>query len=101
MPLALAAVTAAWALGALALGVADALAYLAPALLLLLPLLAGRYPGDTALVRAAIRRRPGPRRVRRAPPRRRRPLTRLLPRGGRLLPAGLAGRAPPASAVLE
>ncbi len=66
----LAALTAVWTLGMLALGVGDALIYLAPALLILVPLLYGRYPGDDALVRAARRGRPQRRaasRVRSAP----------------------------------
>ena len=80
----------------LMLGVGDTLIYLAPALLILLPLLSGRYPGDEALVRAA--RRAGPRRRRRRAPSRaaaRLPIAGLLPRGGRLVGAALAGRAPP------
>jgi hypothetical protein len=96
--IAFAAITSVWTLGMLVLGVGDALIYLAPALLILLPLLTGRYPGDDALVRASrrVRRRRG------APPaeprRRRTPTAHLLPRGGRLVGAALAGRAPPAAA---
>jgi hypothetical protein len=52
--IAFAAITAFWTLGMLILGVSDALIYLAHALLILLPLLSGRYPGDDALVRAAL-----------------------------------------------
>ncbi len=95
----LAALTAVWTLGMLALGVGDALIYLAPALLILVPLLYGRYPGDDALVRAARRGRPQRRRLPAAdPPRRRACISVLLPRGGRLVGAALAGRAPPAPA---
>ena len=96
MPLALAATAALWTFGMLAIGVGDALAYLAPALLILLPLLGGHYPGDAALVRAAARSRPrAPRTATEAPPRRRPLMTAVLPRGGGLLGAALAGRAPP------
>ena len=67
--IAFAAITAVWTLGMLILGVSDALIYLAPALLILLPLLSGRYPGDEALVRAARRGRPRRRRLPGAEPR--------------------------------
>jgi hypothetical protein len=97
--IAFAAITSVWTLGMLVLGVGDALIYLAPALLILLPLLTGRYPGDEVLVRAS--RRAG-RRIRRASPaeplRRHTRSTHLLPRGGRLVGAALAGRAPPGTA---
>ena len=68
--IAFAAITAVWTLGMLILGVSDALIYLAPALLILLPLLSGRYPGDEVLVRAALRGRraaPAPAGCRAAP----------------------------------
>ena len=94
--IAFAAITAVWTLGMLILGVSDALIYLAPALLILLPLLSGRYPGDEALVRAARRAGPRRRRLPGAEPRPARlPIAELLPRGGRLVGAALAGRAPP------
>jgi hypothetical protein len=97
--LAFAGLTVVWLLGLELFGVEAAFAYLAPALLILLPLLSGRYPGDEALVRAASRRRrPPPRRPATAMPRRRRAVP-LLPRGGRLVGAALAGRAPPAPLV--
>ena len=95
--IAFAAITAVWTLGMLILGVSDALIYLAPALLILLPLVSGRYPGDEVLVRAARRAHPRRRRLPGAEPRPTRPPTvELLPRGGRLVGAALAGRAPPA-----
>ena len=92
--LAFALLTCIWLLGLELLGVEAAVAYLAPALLILLPLVGGRYPGDETLVRAA--RRVTPQRRRRRPAPRRRPAVVLLPRGGRLVAAALAGRAPPA-----
>jgi uncharacterized protein len=73
----------------------SALFYLLPALLLLAALLLGRYPGERLLLAMAARRRPP------LPGASRRPSTRLafhlprLPRGGALLGAALAGRAPP------
>jgi hypothetical protein len=74
-------------------GLTDALAYLLPALLLLLALAARRYPGERALLALIVRGR-----------RRRahvdallRPRPRaLLPRGGRLIATSLAVRPPPA-----
>jgi hypothetical protein len=93
--LAFAAVTLVWLLGLELLGVEAAMAYLAPALLILLPLLSGRYPGDEALVRVAGRRSRPARRPLQALPLRRRRAGALLPRGGRLVAASLAGRGPP------
>lgn len=66
--LAFAALTVVWLLGLELLGVEAAVAYLAPALLILLPLLSGRYPGDDALVRVAGRRSRPSRRPPQAPP---------------------------------
>ena len=95
-PLAFAALTVVWLLGLELLGVEAALAYLAPALLILLPLLGGRYPGDEALARVALRRtRPAHRPPPAGPRPRRRRAGALLPRGGRLVATSLAGRAPP------
>ena len=95
--LAFAAIAAVWTLGAMALGAGEAFVYLAPALLILLPLMSGRYPGDEALSRPALRRRgmsPLGGSAAIEPDRRTRPAA-LLPRGGRLVGAALAGRAPP------
>jgi hypothetical protein len=94
--LAFAGLTLVWLAGLELLGVEAALAYLAPALLILLPLLGGRYPGDEALIRVAGRRTRPARRppAAVAPPRRRR-ADALMPRGGMLVAASLAGRGPP------
>jgi hypothetical protein len=73
----------------------SAVLYLLPALLLLAPLVLGRYPGER-LLRAVIDRP----RCRRAPGKPPRPrhiaLLASVPRGGALLASALAGRAPPA-----
>lgn len=76
-------------------GLDTGLLFLAPALVMALALLAGRYPGERHL--AAVRQ-PRPRRALRftgpaALPR----LERLLPRGGRLIAASLAVRPPPSA----
>jgi hypothetical protein len=80
-----------WLLGLHVGGLDTGLLFLAPAFLLLLPLLAGRYVGERAL---APLRRPLRRTVAAAPhlPR---PRARLVPRGGLLVGCSLAGRAPP------
>ena len=82
-----------WLLGLHVGGLDTGLLFLTPAFVLLLPLLAGRYPGERRL---APRHAP----VRRAvvlaldlP----RPPMRLVPRGGLLLGCALAGRGPPAA----
>jgi periplasmic copper chaperone A len=70
--------------------------YLLPALGLLAALLLGHYPGERLLFAVARRRRP--RRVVAAPSRPRHLFARpRLPRGGALLGAALAGRAPPSA----
>jgi periplasmic copper chaperone A len=71
--------------------------YLLPALALVAALLLGHYPGERLLLAVARRRRP--RRAGAAPSSRPRHLfaSQRLPRGGALLGAALAGRAPPSS----
>ena len=76
----------------------QAAAYLAPIVLIFWLLSRGRYPGERALVAVARRARP---RVRPAPNKSgRRGATVWLPRGGALVGAALAGRAPPQLLVL-
>ncbi|WP_259312472.1 hypothetical protein [Capillimicrobium parvum] len=95
--LGLAVASMAWVLVGAFAGIGDGLAMVAPALLLLLPLLAGRYVGEEALGRV--------RHARGAPPLRRRgarpaapshPAVALVPRGGLLLASSLATWPPPA-----
>jgi hypothetical protein len=90
--LALALAAALVLLGLQLAGLDTGLLFLAPAFVLALPLLAGRYPGEGVIVRA--RRRPRRRRIEPLPSVR--PPARLLPRGGLLVGHALAGRAPPA-----
>jgi hypothetical protein len=94
--LGLAALTLLFALVQSATGISADVLLAAPALVLLLPLLAGRYLGEDGLARltaalAPLRRRPAvtPLAPRRAP--------RLLARGGRLIAVALAHRGPPAA----
>ena len=81
-------------------GHTEILAYAAPLLVLLLPLLAGRFVGEERIARAAARirraRRPRPA-VAAEPVTWLRGMT-LIPRGGRLIARALAVRPPPAAA---
>jgi hypothetical protein len=80
-----------WLAGLHVGGLDTGLLFLAPAFVLLLPLLAGRYPGERVLApRVAPVRCPVALRL--ALPR---PRARLVPRGGLLVGSSLAGRAPP------
>jgi hypothetical protein len=96
--LGLAALTVLFAVVRSVTGISEDVLLAAPGLLLLLPLLAGRYVGEDGIARlsaclAAPRRRPLAllaARPRRAP--------RVLARGGRLIAVALAQRGPPALA---
>jgi hypothetical protein len=80
-----------WLLGLHLGGLDTGLLFLAPAFLLALPLLAGRYLGaDRLTARYAPVRRAFAAAFRLP-----RPRGRLVPRGGLLLGCSLAGRAPP------
>jgi hypothetical protein len=82
------------AIVALQFGFAESsLLYLAPALLILLPLAFDRYPGERLLL--AVIARPAIPASPPKPPPRRLPLFSPLPRGGALLSSALAGRGPP------
>lgn len=85
-----------WVAGLEIGGLGTGMLFLAPAFVLLLPLLAGRYPGERALVPS--HRRPLRRGVVEVLERARPPL-RQVPRGGLLVGCSLAGRAPPLSAA--
>src|SRR5688572_24491699 len=96
--LGLAALSMGWLLVGAFAGVLEGLAMVAPALLLLLPLLAGRYLGEEALDRLRLARARPPARRRHghaAAPAARRHVA-LVPRGGLLLASSLATRPPPA-----
>lgn len=94
--LGLAALTLLFAVVQSATGMSADVLLAAPALILLLPLLAGRYLGEDGIARlgaalAPVRRRP----LAAAPAPRRAP--RVLARGGRLIAEALAQRGPPAA----
>jgi hypothetical protein len=75
------------------------IAYAAPLLVLVLPLLAGRYLGEERLVRVVARARRSRRpRAAAARPTVRRPGA-LVPRGGSLIASALAKRPPPLPAA--
>jgi len=90
------AVSVCWAVGLALDGSSDVLLFLAPALLIAIPLVSGRYIGE-ALIERLVRvrpRAPRPRSVR--TPLTRRPPATWLPRGARLVAFSLAKRPPPA-----
>jgi hypothetical protein len=91
------AVTLCWVVALAVTGSTDALLFLAPALLIVIPLLGGHYVGEELIVKLAAKR---------ARPRRRgarsiaRPLSSAenwAPRGARLIAFSLAKRPPPAA----
>lgn len=88
--------TLCWVAALAATGATDGLLFLAPALLLVVPLLAGRYLGVDLIVEFARRDRQPRRRAALAvaPPK---APERRAPRGAALLSFGLAKRPPPAS----
>ena len=97
--LGLAALTVLLAVLQSATGIGGDVLLAAPALVLLLPLLAGRYVGEDGISRLAARLAPARRRplvARTTPPRR---APRVLARGGRLIAVALAQRGPPAFAL--
>jgi hypothetical protein len=93
--------TCCWALTLAISGSSDGFLYLAPALLIVFPLLAGRYLGESLVIKLASRGRPRrhPRRanVRPAP---KAPAV-WLPRGTRLIAFSLAERPPPTAVLTQ
>jgi hypothetical protein len=76
----------------------QALLFLAPALLLVLPLLTRRYPGERILITRQVERTCSWSRPRSSAPRKRRSLP-VAVHGGRLIGRSLAVRPPPALLV--
>ena len=97
--LGLAALTVLLAVLQSATGIGGDVLLAAPALVLVLPLLAGRYVGEDGIALLGARLAPARRRplaVRTTTPRR---APRVLARGGRLIAVALAQRGPPAFAL--
>lgn len=95
------AATLCWVALLAATGSTDVLLFLAPALLIVIPLLGGRYLGEE-LIANLIARRARPRARAAAPsPMAPRVPTTWLPRGTRLIAFGLAKRPPPAPLALQ
>jgi len=78
-------------------GVFHALLFLAPALLLAIPLLGGRYVGEDLIAKLVERRRRSRRASASASSRRPVPPATWLARGTRLIASSLAKRPPPAT----
>jgi hypothetical protein len=91
-----AAVLAAWMAAEALSGSQSGLLCLAPALVLALPLLLGRYVGEAQLVELAGRATARPRRRRAVRVARPHSRARVMQRGGRLVASGMAKRPPPA-----
>lgn len=95
LPLALCALALLWLAARGVVGLSPGFLFLLPALLLALPLLAGRYLGAERLSRVAGTQPPMRQRVAGGGPLRSRFRT-ILPRGGLLIGSSLAVRPPPA-----
>jgi hypothetical protein len=89
-------ITVGWSLALALDGSTDVLFYLAPALLILAPLLAGRYVGEELIGRLGAKRDRRPRISASSPAPSPRQPARRLPRGTRLIAFSLAERPPPA-----
>jgi hypothetical protein len=94
-------ITVCWVAALAATGSTDALLFLAPALLIAIPILCGRYFGEELIARLADRpARTRPARAIAASAAPRAPRT-WLPRGARLLAFSLAKRPPPAAVLAQ
>jgi len=90
------AATVCWVAALALTGSTDALLFMAPALLIAIPLLGGRFFGEELIVRLASRRA-RPRRAAVTAPALPPAPSAWLPRGARLIAASLAKRPPPAA----
>jgi len=91
------AITACWLLVLALLGATDVLLFLAPALLIVCPLIAGRYPGEDLIAALAARGGGNRRRPPAALVPAVRPVAARLSRGADLIAFSLAKRPPPAT----
>ena len=95
------AITACWALALALDGSTDVLLFLAPALLVFAPLVAGRYVGEGLIVKLATKRTRKPRRAPVSALPSSRPPALWLPRGTGLLAFSLDKRPPPLGLLTE
>jgi hypothetical protein len=91
------AITVCWALALALSGSTDALLFLAPALLIVAPLVAGHYVGEELIARVAAKRTRRPRRSSTMPTLAPRQPSVRRPHGTSLLAFSLAKRPPPGS----
>jgi hypothetical protein len=94
-------ITVGWALALALAGSTEVLFFLAPALLILAPLVAGHYPGETLITRLADGRRSESGASFAPAPQELRSRVALLPRGPRLIALSLAKRPPPEAGLLH
>lgn len=90
------AVTICWVAALALIGSTEALLFLAPALLIAIPLIGGRYLGEELIVKLATRRARPRRRTAVSPVWTPAPVVARRPRGNRLIAFSLAKRPPPA-----
>ncbi len=95
------AVAACWAVALALTGSTDVLLFLAPALLIAVPLIAGRYVGEKLIARLVEARVEKRRRPARTPDSTPPPPAVWLPRGTRLIAFSLAERPPPARLLTQ
>lgn len=96
------AVTLFWVIGLAVTGSTDALLFMAPALLIAIPLIGGLYIGEELIVKLAARRARPRRRTATASPRPLSPAPQSWqPRGTRLIAFSLAKRPPPARLLTQ
>jgi hypothetical protein len=89
------AITVCWAFGLALSGSTDTLLFLAPALLIVAPLIAGRYLGEELIAKLVAKRTRRPRPAAATPAPVPRPPAAWSPRGARLLAFSRAERPPP------
>jgi len=92
------AITVCWVVGLAAIGSTDALLFLAPALLIAIPLMGGIYVGEELVAKLAGSRARRPRRAAASVSRPAGIASVWRPRGASLLAFALATRPPPAAA---
>jgi hypothetical protein len=95
------AFTLCWVLALAVTGSTDVLLFLAPALLIAVPLFCGRYFGEELIAKLAARRNRKPRRARLAPALTPGAPRTWRPRGRRLIAFSLAERPPPLRLLTE